>query len=160
MRYLKAFTLIELLVSMAVSGIVITAGYVSYGIISRHYIDFKIYSDQINQLVLLEAVLNNDIHKAATVKRNSFDEISLLFNDSTTIQYEWKDDHMLRRTSTHSDTFSLFIKNIQMNFLGKEQSDAGGMLDELILDTFWNDEEFMFYFTKQYGADKLISQQN
>ena len=133
MKHLRAFTLIEMLVAMAVSGIVITAGYVSYGMMSRHYIDFRNNSEEMNEPVVLKGILNHDIHLAKVVKRYSSNEIAAVQNDNASVNYQWNESYVLRKTSIATDTFFLPIQKADMGFARHEQDKAEGLVDEFIL---------------------------
>jgi len=157
---IRAFTLIELLVAMAVSGIVITAGYVSYGMISRNFIDFRSHSDDISQVVSLQGILSHDIHVARTVQKYSPDEIVILQNDTETVNYECTENYVLRKKSAARDTFFLPVKRMEMQFCGQEQISSGGIMDRLILVSAIHGQEFIFYFDKQYASDILMQNED
>lgn len=160
MKRLSAFTLIELLVAMAVSSIVIAAGYVSYGIINRNYIDFRNNSSEMTQAAALRGVLSHDFNLAKVVKRYSSNEILVEMNDKGIVNYNWNENYVLRKNSIEQDTFFISLKKAELRFLDKDQDKAEGIIDELIFTTSVEGQEFIFYFDKQYGSDMIIENEN
>ena len=65
-------------------------------------------------------------------------------------------DFVLRTTDVSKDTFHFPVKNIEINFMGKEQTVTSGLVDELKFSSMCNGQEFIFYFEKKYGSDILV----
>lgn len=152
---LPAFTLIELLVAMMVSSIVIASAYFVYDTFSKNLIDYKKHQNNLNDAVALNGILSHDINLALAIRKNSPSDITIA-QERKTIQYEWKEDFVLRTTETSLDTFHLPVKNFEVNFMNKEQVLTNGLVDELNFSSVNVGQEFIFYFEKKYGSDILV----
>jgi prepilin-type N-terminal cleavage/methylation domain-containing protein len=159
-KRLNAFTLIELLVAMAVSAIVITAGYVSYGLMSRHFIDFRNNSNEMNQVVALQGILSHDMRVSKTVKSHWNNGVDILQSDNETVNYNWDENYVVRKRSTENDTFFLSVKKTEMHFCDVNRISTGDLIDGLTLTAWIKDQEFIFYFDKQYASDMLMQNEN
>lgn len=158
-KKLPAFTLIELLVAMMVSSVVIASAYFVFSTFSKNLVDYKRHQNNLNDVVVLNGILTHDMNLAKAVRKNSSNDIAIE-QERATIHYEWKEDFVLRITESSRDTFHLPVKNIEVNFMSKEQVLTNGLVDELKFTSMTDGQEFIFYFEKKYGSDILVESEN
>jgi prepilin-type N-terminal cleavage/methylation domain-containing protein len=156
---LKAFTLIELLVAMLVSSAVISSSYFIYRTFAKNMIDYKGHLNNLTDAVVLNGILSHDMNTARSVKKNNSTDVAMDLGRKS-VEYEWKDEVVLRRTGVACDTFRLVVKNVSLNFMNEAQAVSGGLVDELIFSSTAEGRELKFCFEKKYGSDILVESEN
>ena len=119
-KRLKAFTLLELLVGMILSGIVLTATFTAYRIITRQYETYRDKSKSITEVSFFVSQLQFDFADATTITRNSENEI-LLQSDNKILEYRFSEKYVLRNDLSRVDTFNVSVSGIE-TFLKSEKT--------------------------------------
>jgi prepilin-type N-terminal cleavage/methylation domain-containing protein len=159
MKKVRAFSLIELLVAMVISSVVIASAYFMYSMFSKDLIDYKGHINKLSDAVVLNGILEHDINLAQAVKKNSSNGIRIE-QGSANIDYEWQEDAVLRKTDLSTDTFHLFLKDVELNFMNTEQTVTGSLIDVLKFNSSTDGREITFSFEKKYGSDMLVKSEN
>lgn len=154
-NYAKAFTLIELLVAMVVSSAVIASSYFIYNTFSKNLVDYRKHISKLSDGIVLNGVLSHDMNYAKAIRKNLSNGI-ILDHGERNIEYEWQEHIVVRISTFSSDTFRLAVNNPEVNFMGKEQTLIGGLVDQLKLTSLLEEQELVFYFEKKYGSDILV----
>lgn len=109
---LKAFTLLELLVGMILSGIVLTATFTSYKIITSQYNNYRDRSKSVTELSFFTSQLEADFSNAKTVLRISENEIELTSTEHI-LKYRFTGKYVLRNDLTRIDSFNVAITRLE-----------------------------------------------
>lgn len=152
MKKINAFTLLELSVVMAVAGMVFAISYSAYHIISRQYGEFKNSSERLLDISTLSAVLARDFAEAKNIKKAG-DDLLLEKRDGVLITYRFEPGALIRKMEETEDRFAE-IFNLRISFLGAEQNESNGLVDELYCEI--GKEAFPLHIKKQYAADVLM----
>lgn len=151
-KKIKAFTLIELSVVMAVAGMVFAISYSAYHIISRQYSEFRNASEKIIGISALNAVLAKDFSEAKKIEKGS-DELLVEKPGGSQVIYSFEPGEIIRRINEAEDRFP-GISNVKISFMGEEQSETSGLVDELYCEI--GKEAFPLHIKKYYAADVLM----
>lgn len=156
MQKVRAFTLLELLVGMIISSIVIGFCYMSYSIIYKQYLNYKILRKEIVETIQLNSILNTGFVNAETVEFNSN---RLVFNsqNGSQLQYDFTNNFIIRKDREVIDTFKLAATNvIAKDYMESEQS-AMAIINDFAFDAKIAGETVHFHFTKNYSAEILVN---
>lgn len=159
MKKLKAFTLIELCVAIIISGIVTAAGFGTYAMFSKQFIEHRKINESVAEKLNAYTLLKKDIDKADRIQKKSDSEI-LLTSKTTEVDYSWNENYLLRKCVEQTDTFYISVKAAQLSFLSKEQNKDNGIVDEIHLSTLYEKQVEDLYFRKQYSAAVLMENDN
>ena len=154
-KKIRAFTLVELLVVMVISGIVIAITYQIYFIANKQFMQYKKGNEKVTQEVILRGLLNNDFFQSESVIRKSENNIEMQLADEK-INYEWRDEFIIRVTNASRDTFFLPVSLVELKFRNSSQDISAGLIDALKIISENGDEEKYFCFFKEYSADVLM----
>lgn len=154
-KKVRAFTLIELLAAMVISSLVMSAAYFAYNSLTKSFLDFKKHTNNLTDATALSGILTHDINLAKTIRKNTTNDITLEMGNKK-LQYEWKENFVLRSTGISADTFPLAVSDMKINFLDKEQTISGGLVDELKFTTIADGQQLFLSFDKKYASDILV----
>ncbi|MDQ3109895.1 MAG: type II secretion system GspH family protein [Bacteroidota bacterium] len=127
---IKAFTLLELLVGMILSGIVLTATFTAYRIITRQYESYNGKSAAITEVSFLVSQLQADFENAATLIYNSENRISLQ-SESRVLEYRFREKYVLRNDLLRVDTFFVAVSGIETFMKSEKEESENSVIDEL-----------------------------
>lgn len=111
-KQLKAFTLLELLVGMILSGIVLTATFTSYKIITTQHNNYRDRSKSITELSFFTSQLEADLSNAKTVLFISGNEIQLAAPEHI-LKYSFTEKYILRNDLSRIDSFNVSITRLE-----------------------------------------------
>lgn len=156
MQKIRAFTLLELLIGMIISSIVIGFCYMSYSIIYKQYMSYKILKLEIVETIQFNSILNADFISAETIL---FDENILILNSTnrSQLQYDFNDNNILRKDGEVTDTFKLFPTNILPQYLIESEQSISSIVNDFSFDSNVLGEPEHFHFTKNYSAETMIN---
>lgn len=153
-KKLFAFTIMEVLITMIVSSIAISliiGVYLNNQKALMQYINISgVYANNLDFLTTLKT----DINKSTYITENT-DGIEL-HNKSTTIDYQFFENQVLRFTETNIDTFVIKIQNYEFLYLN-DNSDCIEYINlSLTVDVF----EKEILLSKIYSNDTLFRLNN
>lgn len=156
MQKIRAFTLLELLIGMIISSIVIGFCYLSYSIIYKQYMSYKILKMEIVETIQFNSILNTDFIKAETVL---FHENKLSFNSTykLPLQYDFNDKYILRKDGETIDTFRLATTNVLPKYLLEPEQLTNIIVSGFSFEANVLGELEHFQFTKNYSAETMIN---
>ena len=115
----KAFSIIELMVSILISGVVISTAFSVYVFMHKSLAKYSTSKTAIKNYFELSAILNKDVEGAKQIiKVNDF-EISLNLLDKT-VNYEFKNDYILRVNQLQTDTFFFKVDNVLISTINEK----------------------------------------
>lgn len=148
-----AFTLIEMIIAMILLVLVAGITSVSYIMLQKQYVFFTKNAEQQFRLELLHNLIYTDIQNGTEIKRTM--QQIYIENNASNIRYEITENEIIRFASVQPDTFEFRINEIITLMQNKTVLD--GIIDEIHLSVEKeNMEPCVFSFTKFYGADLLI----
>lgn len=156
MQKIRAFTLLELLIGMIISSIVIGFCYLSYSIIYKQYMSYKILKLEIVETIQFNSILNSDFIKAETVV---FGDNKLILNSTnrSSLQYDLMDNYILRKDGEVTDTFNLSAINVLPEYLPETEPSPTSIVTDFSFDAKVLGEMEHFHFTKNYSAETMIN---
>jgi prepilin-type N-terminal cleavage/methylation domain-containing protein len=129
-KQLHAFTLLELLVGMILSGIVLTATFSAYHIITRQYEMYTVQSDSDAEVSFFVSQLQDDFANADTALRVSENEIQLRSKERM-LEYGFSERRVLRNDLSRMDTFRVSITGIETYYKKEKTNSDAALFDEL-----------------------------
>jgi prepilin-type N-terminal cleavage/methylation domain-containing protein len=155
---LKAFTLMELIVGMIISSIVIAMAATGFRIVKVQFMEYKKTNDRIQQWTTLEYLLSKDaaecdrlerVNKNSFVARYPLDEIT----------YRGMKNAVLRTQANMTDTFNIGPSEMEMHLFNDRALTENGLIYKLGLKMKTSGESQVYYLTKQYSAQTLMSEE-
>ncbi len=158
MNKLKAFTLIEVLVSMAISGIVITASYFCYTVITGQFREFRSINHKAMDVVLFRSLLEQDINSFPYMRLSSEYEIQFT-DDQKSITYIFNDGNITRKQGPIADTFNMSTVEHQFLFEGADPLLSNSLINEVRFTAVFPDTSYVMSFVKEYAPGILMEQE-
>ena len=158
MKKLPAFTLIEVIVVMVISGIVVSASYFCYSMITRQMNLYRSHTDKTLEAVLLQTVIENDLHTSAFVRNETDYELELSSSDKK-IYYVFGSNFILRKLDSVTDTFHIHADGPKMTFEKKTPEELHTLVDELTFGVRMADSTYTICFNKEYAPDVLMNEE-
>jgi prepilin-type N-terminal cleavage/methylation domain-containing protein len=118
-KQLRAFTLLELLVGMILSGIVLTATFSAYHIITGQYETYRDKSEFDAEVSFFVSQLQSDFSNAKEITRISESEICFSY-EKRMLHYKFSEKQVLRTDFLRTDTFHVSVSAIE-TFLKSEK---------------------------------------
>ncbi|MBI4946038.1 MAG: prepilin-type N-terminal cleavage/methylation domain-containing protein [Bacteroidetes bacterium] len=157
--HLQAFTIIELLVVMVLSAIVISFGYLGYGMVQKNYLGFRSSAVRINESAKLQSALSYDVDNCHYLSGDT-KELIFVFEKNKMVTYLFLDKVVIRAEGQVRDTIHAEIKNISLKYGQKPiAGNLGQIIDEILLECNLEGEQEIFSYFKLYPADVLMSQE-
>lgn len=150
-----AFTLLELLVGMILSGIVLTATFSAYRIVTRQYEIYRDRSESVSELSFFVSQLQADFSDATAVIRVSENEISLQ-SEKRILEYNFSGKQVLRNDFSRTDTFSISVPEIETYWKSEKTNSDNQEADELHLKINFEGKRIEKYFLKTGNAKSEI----
>jgi prepilin-type N-terminal cleavage/methylation domain-containing protein len=129
-KKLKAFTLLELLVGMIVSGIVLTATFSAYKIVTGQYQAYRNRSASVSELSFFVSQMHSDFSNSSRVVRRSGDNIQLK-SEKGLIEYYFTEKYILRNDLLRIDTFKVSVTGIETLWKAEKVNSEEETIDEL-----------------------------
>lgn len=129
-RTLKAFTLLELLVGMILSGIVLTATFTAYRLVTHQYETYCDKSRSIAEISFFSSRLEADFANANELTFIAENKIQLQAEKRLT-QYRFSEKYILRDDPGRTDTFYVSVSSTTAYHRSEKISTANSLLDEL-----------------------------
>lgn len=152
-KKISAFTLLELSVVMVITGLVFAIAFSAYIIINKQYAEFSNSNEKIVDVSTVYAVLINDFAEAREI-RKSGKKVVLTRADNSQIFYLFESNALIREINNLEDRFEN-ISNEKFSFLGLEQNETNGLVDELYCEI--EKDAFPLHIRKYYAADVLMT---
>jgi prepilin-type N-terminal cleavage/methylation domain-containing protein len=130
LKQFKAFTLLELLVGMILSGIVLTATFSAYHIITKQYEAYRDKTKSIAEFSFFVSQLQSDFSNATTILRISENEIRLQ-SEKKVLEYEFSGKEVLRNDFFRTDTFLIAVPEIETFRKSEKTNSVNQESDEL-----------------------------
>lgn len=153
-KKLKAFTLLELSVVMVIAGLVFAISFSAYNIINRQYTEFKNTSEKILDISMITSILTKEFSEAGEIRKTG-NELLLTKTDGNRIIYRFESDALIRKDNEVEDKFENIV-NEKISFLGAEQTESNGLVDELYFEI--GKDAFPLHVKKYYAADVLMEE--
>lgn len=118
--------------------------------------NYKILKLEIVEKMQFNSVLNADFISAETIL---FDENILILNSTnrSQLQYDFNDNHILRKDGEVTDTFNLIATNILPQYLIESEQSISSIVNDFSFDSKILGEPEHFHFTKNYSAETMIN---
>ncbi|MES2140745.1 MAG: prepilin-type N-terminal cleavage/methylation domain-containing protein [Bacteroidota bacterium] len=155
MKQISAFTLLELLIGMILSSIVIGFCYTGYSIIHKQYLNYNNIKRENTNAIQLNSILNTDFVNAGYVMYDG-DKLILNSENKDQLQYEFKENYILRSTSGLIDSFMFSPVNISPEYLKESTRLPLAIINEFSFDVVILGELEHFHFIKEYSAETMI----
>lgn len=155
MKRIAAFTLLELLIGMILSSIVIGFCYTGYSIIHKQYLNYNIIKKQNTAAIQLNSILNTDFINTGYVMYDT-DKLILNSKNKVQLQYEFKENYILRGANGLTDTFMFSPVNISPEYLKESESLPISIINEFSFEAVILGELEHFHFIKEYSAETMI----
>ncbi|NBG64753.1 prepilin-type N-terminal cleavage/methylation domain-containing protein [Acidiluteibacter ferrifornacis] len=149
---LNGFTLLELLIALAISAIVITAGYTALHLTADLFHNNSEHNSQNVMLLQSNYLLQKDFFEAHLIYIEG-NELKFFGKDSINAIYDISEDFMIRNQKEGLDTFKFDEINYGFGFKGKAMNI--GFIDSLTI-VFKQEEEKRIILLKEYTAESLI----
>ncbi len=129
-KRLPAFTLLELLVGMILSGIVLTATFSAYRIITKQYESYRIRSVSDSEISFFVSQLQSDFSNAENITLVSENEIQLQ-TGGRMLNYRFSEKNVLRNDFSAIDTFHVSVSGIEAMLKSEKSNSENSPMDEL-----------------------------
>lgn len=149
---LKGFTLLELLIALAISAIVITAGYTALHLTADLFHNNSKHNSQNVMLLQSNYLLQKDFFEAHFIYIED-NELKFFGKDSIHVSYAISEDFMIRNQKEGLDTFKFDEINYGCALKGSLVNI--GFIDSLSI-VFKQVEENRIILLKEYTAESLI----
>lgn len=154
----SAFTLLELLVGMIVSGIVLTATFSAYRIVSRQNLDYSARSKSATDLSFFVSRLAADFSAKGKVFQLTENEISIE-QEKRILQYRFSEKNIFRSDGTHTDTFFVSAAAVKTFYENNEVAGENSEVDELRLSLITGEKKEEKTFTKPQCAKNKMDEE-
>lgn len=151
----KAFTIVELMVGLAMTSILLLAGFFGYQLIQKQYQLYRQTSEEISITQGFQYLLESTVRKSTSVKISG-NEIVCIFPERETI-FSLNENEVLltdTRAIDRIDTICLRAEIEESKFRGT--SIAYGRADEIKLVLFPFNEKVPFTIQKSYPAADMV----
>jgi len=151
----QAFTVVELMVGLAMTSILLLAGFFGYQLIQKQYQLYRQTSEVISITQGFQYLLESTVRKSTLVKVSG-NEIVCVFPEREKI-FSLNENEILlsdTRSIDRIDTIALQIKIEEVKFRGT--SIAYGRADEISLVLFPFEEAVPFTVRKRYSAADIV----
>jgi prepilin-type N-terminal cleavage/methylation domain-containing protein len=129
-KKLNAFTLLELLVGMIVSGIVLTATFSAYKIVTGQYETYRNRSAAVSELSFFVSQMQSDFSNSLRVVRRPGNKIQLQ-SEKRTVEYYFTEKYILRNDLLRIDTFKVSVTGIETLWKAEKVNSEEDAVDEL-----------------------------
>jgi prepilin-type N-terminal cleavage/methylation domain-containing protein len=129
-KQFRAFTLLELLVGMIVSGIVLTATFSAYRIITKQYENYRDKSESNSEVSFFASQLEFDFANSENIKFISENEIELR-SEKRIMDYRFSEKRILRNDFLRVDTFIVSVSGIETFLKSEKVNSENSEMDEL-----------------------------
>ncbi len=144
-KQFRAFTILELLIGMILSGIVLTATFSAYRIITHQYKSYCDKSETVSEVSSFVSQLQFDFSSATTIIRVSENEIRLQ-SEKRTLEYSFSEKRILRNDLSKIDTFNISVSEIKTFYKSEKTNSENQEFDELhVLMNFEGKKEEKIY---------------
>lgn len=151
----RAFTLLELLIGMILSGIVLTATFSAYRIITRQYETYCGKSESVCDLSLFVSQLQSDFSNATSIIRISENEIQL-HSEKRILDYRFSEKRVLRNDLSRIDTFNVCVTGIETFLESEKMNSENSEFDELHVMMDFEGKKQERIYQKSYDAKTLL----
>lgn len=162
-KSLAAFTLLELLVGMILSGIVLTATFSAYHIITRQYEIYTVKSEADAEVSFFVSQLQFDFAHADHIVRISEYEIQLQ-SEKRLLEYGFSEKRVLRNDFSRMDTFNVSVSSLETFWKSEKQNASDAQVDELHVKLNVSGEKIEKIYLKtksaKSGIDKAENELN
>lgn len=157
-KKLRAFTLLELLVGMIVSGIVLTATFSAYRIVSHQNLDYSARSKSATDLSFFMSRFAVDFSAKGKVYRLTENEISFE-QEKRKLLYRFSEKNILRSEEAHTDTFFVAAIAVSSFFESIPVDGENQEADELHLRLLTDGQKEDAVFTKGKSAKNKMDRE-
>lgn len=140
---------------MAITGLVVSIAGLSYNILSKQFYSYKEMNSSMASAYLLNNRLGEDFLGSVSLHKND-NELLILRTSGKEIRYIFNENSIIRDEASIRDTFFISAIDIRSSFLIEERE--AGLVDELYFRAKVLDEEEIFHYSKQYGADVMLKE--
>ena len=154
-----AFTVVELMVGLAMTSILLSAGFFAYQLIQKQYRLFQKTSEKVSTYRNFQFLLDNQVREARYLELED-EELILSFADYKAA-YKFEEEYVLRTDTRHLEHQDTFIVQAQPTEV-KLGGDViyFGLADAVELKLFPFGEAVSFKVVKDYSSLDLINYAN
>ncbi len=151
-RHIKAYTFIEMIIVMVISAIIVSMAFIVFSKVDTLSLQLKKMYQANFQLVLMDKLIYSDFEQADRVVKTTEGFECVYKNESHAYNFN---DGMLIRTQGHQrDTFSLINEmTIEYTFTNNREV----LIKDLMMKGVYEDEDIRLLYSKAYGADVLVN---
>lgn len=153
-KQFRAFTLLELLIGMIVSGIVLSAGFSAWRIVSKEAEHFRAQGKSAIEISFFKSHFTSDFHQSDRFYSEQENEIRMIQQKRVLI-YQFSADYVLRKDGDHTDTFFVSVKDPEL-FSHDEKAAGGSDADEIRMILKNGKQYEPVYFIRTKSSRELI----
>ncbi len=150
-KKLKAFTILELMISMTLTAILVVFAFVGYNNIQTMAIKYTQHHKFISDYTQLTKALYLISKQAKTITAPNTKQI-VFKNDSSTISLNFNDHQILLNLSSHTDTFHLISKEIDISYFNRSNLPEPILVKEMNCKIYYQNQKFNVSFHKDYDT--------
>jgi type II secretory pathway pseudopilin PulG len=152
-NYIKAFSIVEVMVSMVITAIIVGLIFGVFTIVSEQIVEFKKENEQTADFNRLSYSLNKAVFDCEKMlpKENG---VYFQTYDGDTILYQKKDDYLIRKAATFTDTFRLNFQAIRLDSVYNAKKSK--VFQRLELELLIHEKNVPLRFYKPIYANQLI----
>lgn len=151
---IKAFTMIELLVTMSLTGILVVFAFIGYNHIQQLFLEYSKQSTFINEYNQLNKALFIISDKSQIIEKTS-DDVIVFSNDTTKTELIVKEDVVLLKFSSHTDSFKFKTEKPEFDILNIAQQPSN-YIKSFRCNVMFENQKFLVSFRKQYDAESIL----
>lgn len=138
---------------MMLAAIVIGMAYTAFSLMARMSAGFREKNLAHADVQVLREVLQRDAERAGVIL--IADGTIDFSSESTPLQYEWRQDYLIRKMELAQDTFKTPALVVQAYFEGRSQ--ASGIVDRLVLNFINDNVQIKLNIRKDYDSKGLFT---
>lgn len=146
----------ELLVSMTLTGILVAFAFMGYSQIQKLFVNYAEQSRFISDYNQLNKALGIITERASSIETQG-EKVLAFKTDSNTVLLDLSTKQILLKFSSHTDTFALEAKDIEMKHLQIAADMPLPLISEFQCEVGFQTQKFRVSFHKQYDAARILT---
>lgn len=146
----------ELLVSMTLTGILVAFAFMGYNQIQKLFVNYAEQSRFISDYNQLTKALGIIAERAGSIESQG-EQMLAFKTDSSTVLLDLSTKQVLLKFSSHTDTFALEAKQIEIKHLQLAPDISLPLIREFQCDVGFQTQKFRVSFRKQYDAARILT---
>jgi prepilin-type N-terminal cleavage/methylation domain-containing protein len=155
-KKIKAFTLLELLVGMILSGIVLTATFSAYRIVTSQYQSYRKKSETLSAFSFFISQFQADFSNATAIIHISENEIQLN-SKKKILDYHFSEKYVLRNDLLRTDTFPVTVTEMETFRESEKIIPENEEADEIHLQMDFGGKKLEKIYQKSPSAENSIN---